>query len=416
MTRSRPASPPGIPEVVAIAAILMATVALSIDIVLPALSDMAADLAVSGQNQRQWIVTALFVGLTFGQLLFGPLSDSIGRKPAILAGISVFVLGSLICATSRSFETMMAGRLVQGLGAAGPRIVTVALIRDRFEGAAMARIMSLIMGVFILVPVLAPALGQAILVVLPWRGLFVVLSAISLAGGTWLVLRLPETLSRRKPFDLRAIGSDSAFILTRVEPMAYTLAGACCYGALMGYINSSQQLFQDLYDVGDLYAVVFGLSAAFISAATLANARLVTLFAMRRICIYAIAALLVWSALFILVLHRFGTPPPLWLWLAFNCPCLFALGLTFGNFNAIALQDLGHLAGLASAIFASIMSAGSLVIAATIGLNFDMTPGPIVLGYAGFGALALGLMRFGEARRHRTAPVRPAVVDAAPRE
>ncbi len=393
---------------VAIAALLMATVALSIDIVLPALSDIAADLDVVGDNRRQWIVTALFAGLTFGQLLFGPLSDSIGRKPAILAGIALFVTGSMISAAAPSFEIMMLGRLVQGFGAAGPRIVTVALIRDRFEGAAMARIMSFIMGVFILVPVLAPAIGQGLLLLIPWRGLFGALAAISLAGGAWLALRQPETLDHPKHFAFADLRRDARTIVTRVGPMAFTLAGACCYGALMGYVNSSQQLFQDLYAAGDLYAILFGLSAAFISAATLANARLVRHYDMPAICIRAILALVFWSALFGLVLLRSGTIPTLWVWMAFNGPCLFFLGLTFGNFNAIALQDLGHVAGLAAAIFASLNSAISLVIAAAIGLSFDMTPIPIVLGYLVFGALALALMLLGEAHRRRTpAPLVP---------
>src|SRR3712207_6745429 len=197
-----PAKAPGRSELVAIAAILMATVSLSIDIILPALGEMASELGIADSSRRQWIVTALFVGLTAGQLLFGPMSDVVGRRPAIVMGIGVFVLGSLICALAPSFEVMMLGRVVQGIGAAGPRIVTVALIRDRFEDRAMAQIMSVIMGVFIMVPVLAPLVGQALLFLMPWRGLFGVLSAICLAGGLWLLLRQPETLGEPQPLRL----------------------------------------------------------------------------------------------------------------------------------------------------------------------------------------------------------------------
>ena len=393
-----PAKAPGRTELVAIAAILMATVSLSIDIILPALGEMAGELGIADSNRRQWIITALFLGLTAGQLLFGPLSDAVGRRPAVVAGIGVFVSGSLICALAPSFEVMMAGRVVQGIGAAGPRIVTVALIRDRFEGREMARVMSVIMGVFIMVPVLAPLVGQALLFLMPWRGLFGVLSAICLGGGLWLLLRQPETLGEPQPLRLGRLLAASREVLTSARPMAYTVAGGCCYGALMGYVNSSQQLFQDLFRVGDLYTLVFGASAAFISAATLVNARLVRRHGMERVCILSMAALAVWSAAFLLILRAAGNPPPLWLWMAYNCPVLFLLGLTFGNFNAIALRDLGHIAGLASAVVASLTTALSLVIAAAIGLSFDMTTQPIVTGYLAFGALALAFMLLPEVR------------------
>lgn len=374
----------------------MSTVALSIDIMLPALGAMAGDLGLQDGNQRQWIITSLFAGLTLGQLVFGPLSDGIGRRPAIALGIGIFVAGCILCAMATSFEAMMLGRVVQGFGAAGPRIVTVALIRDRFAGAEMARIMSLIMGLFIMVPVLAPGVGQGLLLLLPWRGLFGVLAAVCLGGGLWLLLRQPETLAQRRSVRPRALLAALVEVLRSPRPMAYTLAGGCCYGALMGYINSSQQLFQDLYRVGNLYALIFGASAAFIAAAALTNARLVRNVAMERICVVAVAAMLAWSLLFLLALPALGSPPPLWVWMAFNCPVLFLLGLTFGNFNAIALRDLGHVAGLASAVMASLNTALSLVIAAWIGLSFDMTPRPVVVGYALFGALALALMHLPE--------------------
>ncbi len=394
-------------ELVAISAILMATIALSIDIMLPALGDMAHDLGIENSNQRQWIITALFVGLTAGQLVFGPLSDGIGRRPAIGWGIGVFIAGSSLCAVATSMEAMLLGRMVQGFGAAGPRIVTVALIRDRFAGAEMARVMSLIMGLFILVPVLAPLVGQGLLIWMPWRGLFGVLAAVCLGGGVWLLLRQPETLVQRRSVRPVALLMALKEVLRSPRPMAYTLAGGCCYGALMGYVNSSQQLFQELYRVGELYGLIFGASAAFIAAATLLNARLVRQVAMERVCVTAVAVLVGWSLLFLLLMSALAIPVPLWAWMAFNCPALFLLGLTFGNVNAIALRDLGHVAGLASAVMASLNTALSLVIAALIGLNFDMTIGPVVIGYVVFGALALGLMLLPAIRSPRKLQIDP---------
>lgn len=385
-------------------ALLMSTVALSIDVLLPAMGAMAIDLGMDAGNQRQWIITALFGGLMVGQLVFGPMSDAIGRRPAIALGVGLFVAGSILCAQASSFEGIVAGRLVQGFGAAGPRIVSVAMIRDRFAGSEMARTMSFIMGLFILVPVLAPMLGQWLLLLVPWRGLFTVLAAVSLAGGLWLLLRQPETLLQPRSARPRMLLSALREVLRSRRPMAYTLAGGCCYGALMGYVNSSQQLFQDLFRVGDRYAAIFGVSAAFVSAATLVNARLVRRVPMERICIAAVAVMVVWSLLGLLALALLQNRPSLGLWMAFHLPVLFLLGLTFGNFNAIALRDLSHVAGIASAVTASVTTALSMAIAALIGLSFDMTLRPVMLGYLVFGALALAWMRW--PGPHAIAPVR----------
>lgn len=387
-------------------ALLMSTVALSIDVLLPAMGAMAIDLGMDAGNQRQWIITALFGGLMVGQLVFGPTSDAIGRRPAIALGVGLFVAGSILCAQATSFEGIVAGRLVQGFGAAGPRIVSVAMIRDRFAGSDMARTMSFIMGLFIMVPVLAPMLGQWLLLLVPWRGLFAVLAAASLAGGLWLLLRQPETLLQPRSLRPRKLVSALVEVLRSRRPMAYTMASGCCYGALMGYVNSSQQLFQELFRVGDRYAAVFGVSAAFVSAATLANARLVRRVPMERICIVAVAVavMVVWSLLSLLALAALGDKPSLGFWLAFHLPVLFLLGLTFGNFNAIALRDLSHVAGIASAVTASVTTALSMAIAALIGLSFDMTIRPVMLGYLVFGLLALALMRWPDT--HAVAPVR----------
>ena len=228
-------------EYIALNATLMCLVALSIDLVLPALGTMAQDLKITSDNHRQLVITALFVGLAIGQLAYGPLSDSYGRKPAIIVGSVVFCIGCLLSATASTLEGMLAGRLVQGLGAAGPRIVAVAMIRDRYQGAEMARIMSLIMGVFIFVPMFAPALGQLLLVVMPWRALFLVTLVIAIVGVLWLVLRQAETLVDPVPFSVsRMVGAAREFFRSRVS-VWFTIAGAFAYGALMGFVNASQQ-------------------------------------------------------------------------------------------------------------------------------------------------------------------------------
>lgn len=401
MPASSPA--PGPIEFVAIAALLMATVALSIDVVLPAFDAMARDLGMAEGNTRQWIVTALFLGLMAGQLLFGPLSDAIGRRPAVFLGVGAFVAGGVVCGVAESAEVALAGRVLQGFGAAGPRLVTVAMIRDRFVGEAMARVMSLVMAVFILVPVIAPAIGQMVLWVAPWRSLFVLTSAVALAGAAWLALRQPETLAVRRPLRAGLLVGAVREVFAERKSVFYTLAAGFCYGGLMGYVNASQQLFQQVYGLGDLFAFAFGASALFVSAATLANARLVVRHGMERICRVAVAAQVLWSLPF--VVHAALVPEGLGLvgWFVFSGPTLFLLGLTFGNFNAIALRPLGHIAGLASAVVASLLSGSSLVVAALIGQRLDGTATPLVVGYAICGVLALAMMRVAE----REAPRRP---------
>ena len=396
-----PTNHPRRPELIAIATVLMATIALSIDVMLPALGDIASEFGVIDDNRRQMVIICLFVGLAVGQLFFGPLSDSIGRRPAVAIGAGLFAVGGLVCATASTFDAMLAGRILQGCGAAGPRIVTVALIRDRFQGAAMARIMSIIMGIFIMVPVLAPSLGQALLVFMPWRGLFGLLSVICVSGVVWLLLRQPETLQKKRPFAPLVLFAAVREVLTDKRAIAFTLAGGLCYGALMGYINSSQQLFQGTYGVGTRYALLFGAAALFISAATLTNARLVKRYSMDKICVCAVFALVAWSVGVVVMLLILRVNPPLWGFMVANSAALFCLGLTFGNFNAIALDGLGHLAGLAAAVTASVQTVVGVFVAGAIGLSFNETLFPIFLGYCLCGVCALLLMLWPSVRRLR---------------
>lgn len=375
-------------EFIAITTMLMSLVALSIDAVLPAFGSIAAEFGLEDGNRRQWVVTALFVGLAAGQLLYGPLSDAWGRKPAILLGLFWFAVGSVLSASAASFELLLLGRVLQGFGAAGPRVVTVAMVRDRFQGTDMARVTSVVIAAFVMVPVFAPSLGQAALWYVPWRALFLGVLAFGLAGGTWLALRQEETLPSRRPLQARALWAAAGEVLRTRRSVAYTLAGALSYGALMGYVNSSQQIFQGIYGVGPLYAFLFGACAVFVSAATLTNSAIVARYGMGRICKAALAAQAVWAAAFLLTAMANGGALPLPLWLAFSAPMLFALGLTFGNVGAIALEPLGYIAGTASAVTASLNTVVNLLVAAAIGNLFNGTIVPVLGGYAVTGLAA----------------------------
>ncbi len=388
-----PASPtPASPAFVATACAMMALVSLSIDAILPGLDSLAADLGVADGNRRQWVITALFIGLAAGQLFYGPLSDSWGRRKAILLGIGVFTVGSLTSALAQSFETVLIGRVIQGLGAAGPRTVIVAMIRDRFDGAAMARLMSLIMSIFILVPILAPILGQMVLLVVDWRALFLIVMAFSWTAALALILLVPERKIDRPPFSLQGLRTGAMAILTHRRSMSITVAGGCVYGGLMGYVNSSQQIFQGIYDTGALYPVYFGGLAVFMAAATLTNGRLVRNHPMQTICTTALAAHCLWSAVALVADLVMGGLGLIW-FLGYSAVTLFALGLTFGNFNAMALQPFAKTAGAAAAVQATVLTVASLVSAAVIGNLFDGTLVPVLAGYLVMGLTALILLR-----------------------
>ena len=383
---------PGRIEFIAICAILMSSIALAIDIMLPALGEIATAFALEHDNDRQLVIVMVFIGLTLGQLIFGPCSDSIGRKAMIITGLGIFCLGSILSAVAQSFEMLLIARAMQGFGAAGPRIVTVAMIRDRFQGQKMAQILSVITGIFILVPVVAPSIGQVLLFLMPWRALFAVLAFIGLLGGSWLALRQKETLTEPVAFSLSSYCQSFVKVVNSRICMTYAVVGALCYGALMGYINTSQQLFQDMYGLGEQYALWFGASAAFISLSTFVNARLVSSYKLGFLCFWAISLLVVWSLTFLLYFETGGYKPEVVIWMIFNCISLFLLGMVFGNFHAIALSKMGDIAGFASAVVGSVNSALSLAIAWVIGASFNGTIESIVQGYFLCGLVALVLI------------------------
>jgi DHA1 family bicyclomycin/chloramphenicol resistance-like MFS transporter len=269
-------------EFVALMAFTMSLVALSIDAMLPAFPQMTQDLQVAQANDIQLVVSMLFIGLAIGQLFYGPLSDSIGRKPAIYIGFVLFILGSLLSMSASDFSTMLAGRLLQGIGAAGPRTVAVALIRDRFHGSEMARVMSFIMTVFILVPIFAPALGQAILIFAGWRSIFGAFVVLALSTLVWLSLRQAETLAKdqRRPFTLRNVKAALLEVMKSRMAMIYMLVAGCISGAFLSYLNTSQHIFQVQYGLGTQFPIYFGVLAVAVGIASLLNSRLVMRFGM----------------------------------------------------------------------------------------------------------------------------------------
>mgnify|MGYP001605101997 FL=1 len=373
-------------------AISMSLVALAIDAMLPALGQIGADLGLTRDNDRQLVLTLLFAGLAVGQLFYGPVSDTFGRRAPILFGFGLFIVGSLIAIFAPTFDWLLVGRFLQGLGAAGPRIITVAIVRDGSAGREMARIMSLVMMVFILVPAVAPALGQIILLFAPWRGIFVALLLLAGATMAWFHIRQPETLptDKRLPFSLIAIGGSFREVLTTRSAVVYTLAGGMIFGAFIGFLNTSQQILQELYGLGVRCPAYFAFLALTIGLSSFVNSRLVVRYGMRYRSRLALAVSVLAAGGFLLIcLDR---PPDLHLTRMYLSVTFFCTGIRFGNLNSLAREPLGHIAGMASSLIGSITTFISLGLGFVIGSAYNGTVIPVVAGFGVLGALSLGAM------------------------
>lgn len=386
----------GTAEFVALAALLMSLVALSIDAILPALPVIGSELGARHPNDAQYVVSALFLGLGAGQLLWGPLSDRIGRKPAIYAGLAVFMAGCLVSYFAATFETMLAGRALQGVGVAGPRIVTMALVRDQYAGRPMARIMSFAMAVFILVPAVAPALGQGVLLLADWRAIFAAFFAAAAAAFAWVAVRQPETLprARRRPFSPRAIGRAVREVCSIRAAAGYTLAAGFAFSPFVAYLSASQQVFQEAYGVGKLFPAYFAALALAIGGAALVNGRLVMRYGMVRLSTAAGVCMTLAALIALGCTLAFDGLPPLWLFMACFLAVFANVGLIFGNLNALAMEPLGHIAGVGAAVVASVSTFVSVPFGALVAWSFDGTLYALTGAFVLFGAAMLAAMRW----------------------
>ena len=392
-------SRPGFGEFIALMATMTALVAVSIDMVLPALPVIGSSLGVERANDNQLVISFLFLGFGLGQLIYGPLSDATGRKPAAYAGLGVFVAGCLLSLSSVDFAMMLTGRFLQGLGVAGPRTMTIALVRDRFEGRAMARAMSFIMAVFILGPIVAPALGQALLTGAGWRAIFGVYLTMAIAVWAWFRLRQEETLEveRRIEFSPSRIIDAVWGVLTTRLALGYTIATGFVFGAFLGYLNSAQQILQQQYGLGTRFPLYFAVLATATGGASILNARLVMRHGMRRLSLGALTTLGGASLVFLGVAYNLAGHPPLAALMAYLLTTFFCIGLLFSNLNAMAMQPLGHIAGTGASVVGALSTLSSMVLGTAIGQSYNGTVIPLVAGFAVLSILAMLAMRWAEA-------------------
>ncbi|WP_374652572.1 multidrug effflux MFS transporter [Dongia sp.] len=385
-------------EFIVLLALTISLVALSIDSMLPALSEIAADLGVADPNDRQMVITVLFAGFGVAQVFYGPVSDSVGRKPAIYAGFLIFLAGSILAILSQDFSTMLVGRFLQGFGAAGPRTVVVAMVRDRYEGRTMARIMSLVMSVFILVPVLAPSVGQGILMMAHWRAIFWMLLILGAVTSVWFGLRQEETLpiERRRELSFARILRAVIETFSNRVALGYMTATGLVFGAFIGYLASAQQIFQEMYGMGKLFSLCFGALAVTFGAASLTNARLVMRFGMRTLSHRALIGHTVLSIVFAVVALYVDGKPPFLLFMAYMMGAFFLIGLLFGNFNAMAMAPLGHIAGVGAAVIGAMTTFISVGSGAVIGHAYQGTILPLSIGFAVLGVLSLAVTKWAD--------------------
>jgi DHA1 family bicyclomycin/chloramphenicol resistance-like MFS transporter len=377
-------------------AAIMALQALAVDAMLPALPDMGHAFGISDDRGLQWVVTAFVLGAGAGQLLYGPLSDWLGRRPVLLAGIALYIALSLLAALADSLETLITLRVLQGLASAASGVIPRAVIRDRYDGAMMARVMSVVFMVFLMVPVVAPALGQALLLVVDWRGIFAVFGIAGAAVAAWAALRLPETLHaefRRVP-RTRELLQATRFVLTDRTSICYTVALTLLFGGLLAYVSMMPQLFAACFRRPDLMAATFALCAGSTGVTSYLNSRIVERAGMRRVSHLALVGYLVITVVHSAIALRGAES--LATFALLQALTLAVMGLTLSNFGAIAMQPMGAIAGSAASIQGFISMVGGAVTAALIGRQWSGSVALLPVGALACGLIALAAVLLAE--------------------
>jgi DHA1 family bicyclomycin/chloramphenicol resistance-like MFS transporter len=386
-------------EMTAMLAGLMALNAFAIDAMIPALPNIGRSLHVAQENHRQLVVVAYFIGFASTQLLWGPLADRFGRKPILACGVILYGLFALLCAFAASFPLLIAGRVAMGASAAVTRVLVIAMVRDLFEAEAMARVMSLVFMVFMLVPVLAPNIGQLILLVATWRAIFLVLAGYALAMFIWSSRRLPETLHPefRRALDWRDMSSAVLQTLRDPQSRGYTFALTVSFSALVAYISSIQQIVFDAFGEGRYIGLVFATIAAPMALASWTNSRVVGRFGLRRVGHSAAAIFAVITTLHAIV--GLSGHETLASFVVLQALAMASFAFTSSNLGTLAMERMAPIAGTASSVQGVITTLGAAVIGFMIGQSFDGTAVPYLIGTAGCAVLSFGLIVLTEPRR-----------------
>lgn len=376
---------------IAIIASMMALTALSIDIMLPALPAISDSFGLESANDRQLVITFYLVGFASGQLFYGPLSDRFGRKPILIIGLLIYAVASIATFLANDYTLFLLARVGQGAGAAAPRVIALAVVRDVFGGRQMARVMSFVMMVFIVVPVIAPSVGEGLMLLGQWHWIFIFLLAASLAILTLTALRLPETRppEAREPLSWSWLGHAVRRIVTTRQTLGYTVATGFIFGCLMSYINSAQQILDGIYELDELFPLVFGGIAVALAGASLTNGALVERLGMRRMSHAALVGFVTVAAIHAAIAVFSDGPPPLIIHAGLLAADLFLFGFIMPNFNALALEPLRSIAGTGSSFIGFYTTGAAALLGWIVGQQFNETIVPMTIGYLVLSATAL---------------------------
>jgi len=382
-------------EFILLMACLMSIVALSIDTILPALKPIGLSIGTVNQNENQLLITMIFLGLGLGQLIFGPISDSFGRKPVVYIGFTVFMLASFLCIAAPNIEIMVIGRILQGIGLSASRSISIAMIRDRFEGDYMAKIMSFVVTIFILVPIIAPTLGKFLLDNYGWESIFYSQLLFGIVVLCWFWKRQPETLppAYKKKFSMAIFINGSKEFIKYRSAVIFTLISGLATGSFMAFLSTSQHIFEVQYGLVDQFPYIFGALAFSVGVATFTNGTLVVRFGMKKlVTIFSIVFSLT-SLLYISIFYG-ETNPSISILILFLALQFFSVGFLFGNVRSLAMQPLGHIAGIGAAINGFISTIMAVPIATFIGSFVETTALPLFIGFAACGLGSLLLLLF----------------------
>ena len=380
-------------EFIALMASLMSLVALSIDALLPALNEISISVGITDAADNQLLITMIFLGLGFGQLIFGPLSDSFGRKPVIYIGFIVFIMASIICITANSLETMIAGRILQGIGLSAPRTISIAMVRDSYSGNYMAKIMSFIVVIFLLIPTIAPAIGKFLLNAYGWRFIF---NSQLIYGSIimfWLWKRQPETLQKqnRTPFKLNLYLKSAKEFFKHKQAIIFTCISGFIMGSFMVYLSTTEHIFRTQYNLADEFTTIFAGLALSVGLATFLNGAFVMKFGMLKLVKTFTLSFTLISLVYCLLYFR-KPNPSIYILIFFFGIQFFSIGFLFGNLRALAMQPIGHIAGMGAAINGFLSTVMAVSIATFIGKFINITALPLFIGFMICGTLSLILL------------------------
>jgi len=377
-------------EFIALIAAIMAINALAVDIMLPGLPQIGASLGVLSENHAQYVITAYLLGFGVSQLFYGPLSDRFGRRAPLFVGLTIYILAAIGAAFVTDFTTLIILRVLQGLGAAATRVIAVSVVRDRFAGRQMAEVMSLVMMIFMILPVIAPATGQLIMLFGEWHLIFLSMAIMAAVVAVWAYIRLPETLpvDHRRPLTVKSVIGGFGIVLSNRVALFYMLGTSFILGALFGYINSAQQIFVDIYKLGTMFPLAFAAVAMTLALASFLNSRLVGRYGMRRISQTMLLVFVSFSLLWVVLALSFTGPVPFWLLMMIYMTIMFSFSLVTSNFNALAMEPLGEVAGTASSVLGFAQTVIGAALGAAIGQAFDGTTTPVAAGYCVLGFIS----------------------------